>query len=229
MPSTTHDVETRAGTLRVHAWMPSTLAAAITVVTVHPWAPLGGGEHNTQGIARALSEAGVRAVSFEMSSSSMVWGVLTNHGREVRQIIDVCHWVKETWPEGDVMLFGSSAGSPQAGSALAHTGGVVGLACVGYTWGWLSSLAFGRHFGNFLESSKPKLLITGDRDEFTPLPILERMVKKAKPGTVESRVVSGVGHFELETPQYDGQIAAWVIEWMERQGWMKGPQGASCT
>ena len=214
------NVETRAGTLRVHVWTPAVQVAALTVVTVHPWAPLGGGEHNTQGIAKAQAEAGVRSVSFEMSSSSMVWGVLSNHNREVHQIVDICRWSQDTWPENGVLLFGSSAGSPQAGSALAQSEDVVGLACVGYTWGWLSSIAFGRHFGAFLHSSKPKLLITGDRDEFTPLATLEKMVGKAQAGTIESRVVSGVGHFELEMPHYDSQIARWVLEWMAKHGWL---------
>ena len=69
------------------------------------------------GPSSSLAEAGVRAISFNMNSSSMVWGVLSNHASEVRQIVDVCAWAKQTWARDSVMLFGSSAGAPQAGSA----------------------------------------------------------------------------------------------------------------
>lgn len=222
-----HDVPTRGGTLHVNAWEPLVqVATALTIVTVHPWAPLGGGEHNTRGIAQAFAKAGIRALSFEMSSSSMVWGVLSNHGREVRQLVDVCAWAKEMWPSNGVLLFGSSAGSPQAGTALAQSPHVVGCACVGYTWGWIAAIAFGRHFGAFLDSPKPKLLITGDADEFTSETTLDRQVARARPGTVESIVVRGVGHFQLEMPEYDATVANFVLEWIAKQG--LGTDGAHC-
>jgi len=224
-----HDVTTRAGTLRVHAWEPKVAAAALTIVTVHPWAPLGGSEYNTAGVATAFADAGVRALSFDMSSSWMVWGVLSNHNREVNQIVDVCDWARDTWPDTRVLLFGSSAGAPQAGSALAQCDHAVGLACVGYTWGWLAGIAFSRHFGAFLTSSKPRLLITGDSDEFTSLSTLERMVAKAGPGPIESIVVRGVGHFELESPHYDGDVANHVITWIEKKGWFSRRDGAACA
>ena len=216
---TEHDVRTSVGTLRVNLWEPMVPAAALTIVTVHPWAPLGGSEANTLGVARTFAESGVRALSFDMSSSSMVWGVLTNHGREVKQVTDLCNWAKEQWPTSDVLLFGSSAGSPQAGSVLDRCSHVVGIACVGYTWGALSSIAFGRHYSSFLKSTKPKLLITGDRDEFTSVSVLESYVTKAHTGTVESVVIKGAGHFELEMPAADGLVVGTVVEWIKQRGW----------
>ena len=216
---TAHEVPTRAGTLRVHAWEPVVQAAALTIVTVHPWAPLGGSEYNTRGIAAEFAHSGIRALSFDMSSSSMVWGVLSNHAREVKQIGDVCDWAKHQWPESSIILFGSSAGSPQAGSVLPLNEHVVGLACVGYTFGWFAAIAFGRHFGAFLTSAKPKLLITGDADEFTSEATLNKYVGKARPGSVESIVVRGVGHFELEMPEYDSTVASYVLDWIEKRGW----------
>lgn len=170
----------------------------------------------------------MRALSFEMSSSYMVWGVLSNHYREVRQIVDVCDWARATWPESRVMLFGSSAGSPQAGSAMAQSEHILGMAAVGYTWGWLAGIAFSRHFNAFLQSPKPKLLITGSRDEFTSEATLHTYVGKAVAGTLESKVIDGVGHFELEMPGYDVQVAEWVMEWMAAQG-LLGGGGAACA
>ena len=223
----THDVSTRAGTLRIHVWEPLVKAAALTIVTVHPWAPLGGSEQNTAGVARAFAEAGYRALSFDMSSSSMIWGVFTNHGREVRQIVDLCKWSAERF-KTPILLFGSSAGSPQAGSALAQSEHAIGLACVGYTWGFVSSIAFGRHYGSFLSSKKPRLLITGDADEFTSEQTLSKYVAKAGP-SCDSIVVRGVGHFELEAPHYDGAVAKYVLDWIEKVGLASGGGGGASS
>ena len=48
---------------------------------------------------------------------------------------------------------------------------VVGIACVGYTFGWLSSVAFGRHFNAILSSAKPRLfaLACGSRSHLLQL------------------------------------------------------------
>ena len=52
------EVPTPGGTLSVHHWQPARpLAKSVTVVTVHPWATLGGGEHNCIGTARLLAAA----------------------------------------------------------------------------------------------------------------------------------------------------------------------------
>lgn len=221
--SSLQEVTTRAGKLNVHVWDSHLPASpprpSLTIVTVHPWAPLGGSEFNCAGVAREFAAAGLRALSFDLRSSSMVWGVLSNHSSEVNQVVDVCEWAAKTFG-GQVLLFGSSAGSPQAGSALDQCESVVGLACVGYTWGWLSSVAFGRHFSAFLKSPKPRLSIMGDRDEFTSESTLRRQLAKgSKSGACESIIFPGVGHFELESPAFDGRVTQAVLEWIGRKGW----------
>ena len=51
----TYDVSTRAGALKVHCWEPDAgITAPLTVVTVHPWAVLGGSEYNCVGICQVL-------------------------------------------------------------------------------------------------------------------------------------------------------------------------------
>ena len=220
-PTATESVQTRGGTLKIHRWEPavSQTSPPLTVVTVHPWAPLGGSEYNCIGIARALAAAGHRAVTFNMRSSSMVWGVLSNHASEVRQVTDVCKHYLDAFPGSKVLLFGSSAGAPQAGSALDECDGIVGMAAVGYTFGWLSSIAFGRHFPAILSSSKPRLLIMGNRDEFTSETQLRGMLKKVRRGSpIETVIYEGCGHFELESPAYDEQVAQTVLDWINKQG-----------
>jgi hypothetical protein len=38
---------------------------------------------------------------------------------------------------------------------------------LGYVFGWCASILFGGHYRAVLDSTKPKLFIQGDRDEFT--------------------------------------------------------------
>ena len=86
---------------------------------------------------------------------------------------------------------------------------------VGYTWGWFAAIAFGRHFGPILGCNKPKLFMMGERDEFTKPKTLHSYVARAKGGNSNTVVViPGVGHFELESPAYDGLVADQVIEWL---------------
>ena len=95
----------------------------------------------------------------------------------------------------------------------------VGMAAVGYTFGWLSSIAFGRHFPAILSSSKPRLLIMGNRDEFTSETQLRGMLKKVRRGSpIETVIYEGCGHFELESPAYDEQVAQTVLDWINKQG-----------
>lgn len=201
MQPKTFDVNTRAGALKVHCWEGArggggNDAPMLTIVTVHPWAVLGGSEYNCIGISKCLAQGGrYRALTFNMRSSSMVWGVLSNHSAEVKQVQDVCAWASREFGS-QLLLLGSSAGAPQAGSALDQCDEVVGAAMVGYTFGLLASVGFGRHFGAVLRSQKPRLFIMGDRDEFTSEQQLRSKMAKARSGSVcECVVYEGVGHF----------------------------------
>ena len=212
------EVPTPGGTLSVHHWQPARqLAKSGTVVTVHPWATLGGGEHNCIGTARLLAAHGVRALSFDMNSSWMIWGIISSQRSEVSQVEAVCDWAQQQW--GDpVVLFGSSAGAPIAGSALGRVDSVAALVCVGYTWGWFAGIAFSRHFKPTQRSTKPKLFIQGEADEFTAPSTLRGALSKCQGETNDATVVERVGHFELESPQYDEDVARMTIEWLEGQG-----------
>ena len=212
-----HTVETSRGALTVHEWAPPAAPLYnLTVVTVHPWAPLGGSEYNTAGLGSALAQAGLRALTFNLRSSFMVWGVLVNHRSEIDQVSDVAAWAAEKWGT-KVLLLGSSAGAPQAGSALDRHESIVGLACVGYTFGSVASIAFGRHFSALVRSTKPRLLIMGSEDEFTSEAQLATIVSRSERyGPCESEIVRGVGHFALESPQYDEWIARRVIQWFSQ-------------
>jgi pimeloyl-ACP methyl ester carboxylesterase len=215
-PSSTHTVDTPSGSLEVHCWDSvaagsGSLEENLTVIAVHPWAPLGGGEHNVVGYARRLSAANLRVLTFDMRSSSMVWGVITAHRSEVSQVRAVCSWAQVTFG-GRTLLLGSSAGAPVAGSALDGTD-AVGLVAIGYTFGMLAAFGFRSHFGAVLRSVKPKLFIMGARDEFTSPAQLHTKVGKAQ-GRNKLHIFEGVGHFELEQQGYDDQICERIVAWV---------------
>ena len=208
--ATAYKVATRAGDLTVHAFEPPPAGdLGLTVITVHPWAPLGGGEHNTVGIAEHLSRHGLRGITFQLRSSFMVWGVLSNHRSEVAQIEAVVNWAHEKF--GRTLLLGSSAGAPMAGSAL-DRGPAVGLACIGYTWGWLSSVALGRHYGRVRRSAKPKLFLQGERDEFTAPELLHSTARRMD--DCEKCIFKGVGHFDLEHSSWDAEVVRVIRAWV---------------
>ena len=207
-----------------------------TIVTVHPWSALGGGEHNTTGLAKHIASTkklkdggGWRVITFGLKSSpswkgGALWGICSAHALEVQQIIDVVHWVSDRYGiDHNIILLGSSAGAPMAGSAMAqlqhqqqqNDRNVISASIfVGYTFGRLASLAFYTHFSKVLSAIPPKLFIMGERDEFTSVDQLENMVQKMS--NADTEIVADVGHFELESPGYDAFIAKMVLSWLDK-------------
>lgn len=106
------------------------------------------------------------------------------------------------------------AGAPIAGSAVDEVTEVKGYVALGYPFGMAASILFGRHNKPILQSTKPKLFIMGTTDGFTSVKQLEAKLKTAA-GRAEMKLVPGVGHFEMEGPQYDVQMALFVAEFVE--------------
>ncbi len=236
------EVPTPGGSTRVHVWENQSLCAQ-TVVTVHPWATLGGSEANTVGVARELAASGLRAITFQLAASSALWGILSTHSAEVAQVEAVCKWATDTYG-GQLVLFGSSAGAPIAGSVLPRLQTPVTYIGLGYTFGRFAALGFGRHFGPLLRSDCPKLFIHGENDEFTSVPTLQASrphqalaracttrgppsdpqpprtraaqaaVAKAAGPVNEVVIERGVGHFELEQPGADQLVAGRIVDFL---------------
>eukprot|EP00584_Thalassiosira_punctigera_P006426 CAMPEP_0172534886 /NCGR_PEP_ID=MMETSP1067-20121228/7100_1 /TAXON_ID=265564 ORGANISM="Thalassiosira punctigera, Strain Tpunct2005C2" /NCGR_SAMPLE_ID=MMETSP1067 /ASSEMBLY_ACC=CAM_ASM_000444 /LENGTH=257 /DNA_ID=CAMNT_0013319743 /DNA_START=81 /DNA_END=854 /DNA_ORIENTATION=+ len=248
-PDSTHSITTtNAGAINAHIFepkLPGEGSASVrgTIVTVHPWAALGGGEHNTIGIARHITNSssklghGWRVITFSLKSSGAVWGICSAHSYEVQQTVDVVNWVVEKYGTENIVLFGSSAGAPIAGTAMAQllqqqekkqqpkseNSIISAYIAVGYTFGNFATLGFGRHFVSVVGSSgdqttqPPKLFIMGERDEFTTFRQLEQMAQKMKAnGEVATEIVADVGHFELESSTYDPLVAKMVMNWLDK-------------
>lgn len=88
---------------------------------------------------------------------------------------------------------------------------VVGYVSIGYPFGMISSILFGRHNKAILESPKPKLFIMGTRDGFTSVKQLKNKLSNAV-GRVEMHLIEGAGHFQMEGPGYDSQIVNLILE-----------------
>ena len=124
MTTTTQQLDTNAGVIEeVHIFEPKrTSTIRGTIVTVHPWATLGGSEHNTIGLARHIinsklkDDSGWRVITFNMQSTpilkgGILGGVLSAHSFEVQQIIDVVNWAGRSYgKDHNIILLGSSAG-----------------------------------------------------------------------------------------------------------------------
>lgn len=105
------------------------------------------------------------------------------------------------------------AGAPIAGSSVDKIEQVVGYVSLGYPFGMMASILFGRHHKAILESPKPKLFVLGTRDGFTSVKQLNKKLSSAA-GRVETHLIEGASHFEMEGPAYDDQMVDLILNFI---------------
>lgn len=187
---------------------------SLVIVLVHPYSILGGCQGLLKGIASGLAGKGYRAVTFDMRGVGRSTGKASLTGfSEVKDVIAVCKWVCENLSSERILLVGSSAGSPIAGSAVDEIEQVVGYVSLGYPFGMMASILFGRHHKAILHSPKPKLFVMGTRDGFTSVKQLKNKLRTAA-GRTETHLIEGVSHFEMEGPAYDAQMVNLILEFI---------------
>lgn len=183
----------------------------LVIVLVHQYTILGGCQALLRGIAVALAEKGYRAVTFDMRGAGKSSGKPSLTGfAEIKDVIAVCDWVKDNLSTDRILLVGSSAGAPIAGSAVDKIKEVVGYVSLGYPFGLTASILFGRHHKAILKSPKPKLFVMGTRDGFTSVKQLHNKLRSAS-GRVETHLIQGAGHFQMEGPAFDTQMANLIL------------------
>ncbi|XP_052174142.1 uncharacterized protein LOC127789300 [Diospyros lotus] len=210
-------IETSDGVhLDARVYKPTTTATSswesnCAIVTVHPYSILGGCQGLMRGIARGLADRGFLALTFDMRGVGRSTGRPSLTGSsEVRDIVSVCKFASQNLSVNRILLVGSSAGAPIAGSAVDQVEEVIGYVSLGYPFGRLASILFGGHHKAILQSPKPKLFVMGTRDGFTSIKQLENKLKSAA-GRVETHLIEGVGHFQMEGPAYDAQMVNLII------------------
>ncbi|KAG6588170.1 hypothetical protein SDJN03_16735, partial [Cucurbita argyrosperma subsp. sororia] len=186
----------------------------LVVVLVHPYSVLGGCQGLLRGIAGGLAERGFRAVTFDMRGAGKSSGRPSLTGfAEIKDVTAVCNWVCENLSVNRILLVGSSAGAPIAGSSVDLIEQVVGYVSLGYPFGLTASILFGRHHKAILQSPKPKLFVMGTRDGLTSVKQLQNKLKSAA-GRNETHLIEGVSHFEMEGPAYDAQMVNLILSFI---------------
>ncbi|CAK8574427.1 unnamed protein product [Lathyrus sativus] len=185
------------------------------IVLVHPYSVLGGSQGLLKGIASGLAQNGYTAVTFDMRGVGKSTGRPSLTGfAEVKDVVSVSNWVSHSLSIPKILLLGSSAGAPIAGSAVDKIDQVIGYVSIGYPFGITASILFGRHHKGILESEKPKLFIMGTQDGFTSVKQLKNKVRSAA-GRVETHLIDGVGHFQMEGPDYDAYMVDLILNFIE--------------
>ncbi|CAO2837206.1 unnamed protein product [Amaranthus hypochondriacus] len=185
------------------------------IILVHPYSVLGGCQGLLRGIATGLANAGYLAVTFDMRGVGRSTGSKSITGfSEIKDVITVCKWVCENLSVNRILLVGSSAGAPIAGSAVDQVEQIVGYVSIGYPFGMMASILFGRHHKAILQSPKPKLFVMGTRDGFTSVKQLQNKLRSAA-GRVETHLIEGASHFQMEGPDFDSQMVDLIVRFAE--------------
>ncbi|KAF4678336.1 hypothetical protein FOL47_000065 [Perkinsus chesapeaki] len=200
------------------AYIPASFAPGyehLFVLLVHPWGKMGGSSANTKPLAKMLSgEYCMNCVTFDTRGVGASTGssTLTGHA-EVEDVVAVAKYVQEYLaPKGSkaqFVLLGSSAGAAIAGSAAPLIDNCVAAIYVGYTFGFMSRILFGKHVDNLKKLSCPKLFIMGTEDCWTSVSQLKSYLRDIGP-SAEYRLIDGAGHFELEN---NAERARQIVDW----------------
>ncbi|XP_057768783.1 uncharacterized protein LOC130988849 [Salvia miltiorrhiza] len=186
----------------------------LVAVLVHPYSVLGGFQGLMKGMAAGLANRGVTAVTFNMRGVGNSTGRASLTGfAEVDDVVSVCQWASHNLSARRILLVGSSAGAPIAGSAVDKVEEVIGYVSLGYPFGWTASILFGRHHKAILQSPKPKLFVMGTKDGFTSVKQLENKLKNAA-GSNQTHLIEGVSHFQMEGPAYDEQMVNLILQFI---------------
>ncbi|KAK2419810.1 alpha/beta-Hydrolases superfamily protein [Trifolium repens] len=185
------------------------------IILIHPYSILGGSQGLLKGIASGLACNGYTAITFDMRGVGKSTGKPSLTGfAEVKDVVSVSNWVSNSLSIHRILLIGSSAGAPIAGSAVDQIQQVIGYISIGYPFGITASILFGRHHKAILQSPKPKLFIMGTEDGFTSVKQLKNKLKSAA-GHVETHLIDGVGHFQMEGPAYDAHMVDLILKFIQ--------------
>ncbi|KAJ1613665.1 hypothetical protein OIY81_875 [Cryptosporidium canis] len=186
---------------------PSSAIESIVFVLVHPYGIMGGSSSNMLGLALCLADKGYGCIIFDHRGTGKSTGNKSIFGNnEVIDVTSICKDIKSKNDRINVILVGSSAGAPIAGSAVDECENVIGYVGIGYVFGFWPSLLFRQHYNNILKSKKHKLFVMGGSDGFTSVEALrDKMQSCCDPKQVE--ILPNIGHFELESPVYDDTLS----------------------
>jgi len=181
-----------------------------TLLFVHQYSLLGGNMSLMMGMGRRLHALGYNCVVFNCRGVGRSLGTATLTGRkEVQDVLSVVEWIHRHLKQ-NIIVIGSSAGAPIAGSTVRERPYIHGFIAIGYTFGRLCSILFGSHYKAILTCDKPKLFIMGSKDGFTSERQLRNRISHAHGSKNSIEIISNVGHFELEDRYFDEHISVLI-------------------
>jgi alpha/beta superfamily hydrolase len=162
---------------------------AVAVVLCHPHPLYGGTMYNNivAALAEAFQQAGMMTLRFNFRGAGKSGGTHGEGRAEVEDVQGAVSYVLGRQTVASVVIAGYSFGSMvglKAGVADARVHTLIGVA-----------LPVGMRDASFLTAAqKPVLLISGDRDDISPLAALQELVAKL-PDPKQLVTVAGADHF----------------------------------
>lgn len=196
--------------------------AKTCLICTHPHSWIGGNLANN--VVEALyfeaQKIGYSALRFNFRGVGRSKGISSIRGGSERSdVVSVVEWAMANMAGIErCVILGYSYGSLVGWSVMDKCPAVQAVAAISPPMGWGTRWLFGHHFEKAKQSSKFKLLIIGDRDDFTTQKAFQKLVDSvAEP----KRVVTfhGVDHFWWGT---ELSLCETIFDWLktlEAQKW----------
>jgi alpha/beta superfamily hydrolase len=205
-----------AGRMEAILWSVASEAGAnqppLAAVVCHPHPLFGGTMHNkvVYRAAKTIHRFGLPVVRFNFRGVGLSEGRHDNGQGELDDVITVLNFLAEEFPGLPILVAGFSFGSwvgLRAGCADSRVTELIGLG--------LPVASFKTRSFSYLDGcEKPKLLVTGEFDQFGPPHELRAMVNSFPPDIMQQTQVTIIGgdhFFTGHLPELDATIAAWLL------------------
>jgi uncharacterized protein len=206
-----------AGRIETILWSvpsdPKVAPPALAAVVCHPHPLFGGTMHNkvVYQATKSIHQFGLPVVRFNFRGVGLSEGQHDNGHGEADDVHAVLDFLAEEFPGLPLLAAGFSFGAwvgLRAGCADARVTELIGLG--------LPVTSFkNRSFAYLDGCDKPKLLVSGEFDQFGPPHELHAMVNSFPPHVAEQTEVAIVGgdhFFTGHLPELDSAISAWLVK-----------------
>ena len=175
-----------------------TASASLAAVLCHPYPPAGGSLHNkvVYNATKAVNSLGIPSLRFNFRGVGRSAGVFDHGHGEQEDVLAAVSWVEQHLGL-PVLLVGFSFGAYVGLRATCNDPRVTLKASLGFPVRPIAGRDY--TFDFLIKCSGPLLFVSGDHDEFCPIPVLEAALASL-PARHELSVVSGADHFFAGIP-----------------------------
>ena len=197
-------------------------AAALGAVVCHPYPPAGGSLHNkvVYNAAKALTSLGIPTLRFNFRGVGRSAGTFDHGNGEQEDVLAAVSWVEQHLAL-PVLLVGFSFGAYVGLRATCDDPRVKLRVALGFP---VKPIAGRDYSFEFLRDCLgPLLFVSGDHDEFCPVPAIEAALASL-PTHPQLSIVSGADHFfggvasspESKLTAMQDVLATWLLEQQTR-------------